>query len=151
MIGCMRVTGLVRCPALGYMAGMAGAPTVLIADRSQLAANIYRLVLAPLGVNILIRQRCVDALAHLRTGAGVDLMIVNTNSLGPAQLDAVLGLFSDQRAARVKKIFIAGDSKAEERLCSQLEKLAMATFVARPFLPDDLLNVVRQRLARGDS
>lgn len=141
--------GLVRPCGLGYMARMSRTPVVLIADRSYLAANIYRLLLAPLGVTILIRPRCSDALAHVKAGAGVDLLVVNTNSMGNAAGDLIEALSSDRRAAKIRKMIISGDSKAEERICARLRKAPRTTFVERPFLPGDLLKAVERRLAEA--
>ncbi|MBN1282628.1 MAG: hypothetical protein JXA24_02500 [Proteobacteria bacterium] len=125
-------------------------PAVLIADRSRLAANLYRLLLAPTGLSLMIRQRAGEALLEVRRGARVDLMLLNSNSIGNDAQALVEALESRPDLRRIRKILIAGPSRADRRVVEALSGITGLAVVERPFHPEDLMREVQSCLGRGN-
>ncbi len=122
---------------------MPRTPVILIADRSRLAANLYRLIFAPIGANLLVRSRATDILDHLKRGAAVDIIMVSTNALGPQPEDVISRIESDARASGLPKIFLCRETKGEELQRGRLAGLSNSRVVTRPFDPDELAKLVK--------
>jgi len=139
----LELAGLLVMPArLIYMRSMVRRSVVLVADRSRLAADLLRLLISTMGAALIARRSLRDAIAGLRRGMRVDLMIVSTNSMGPRPEESLpaLGL---EAAARVRKIFLCTDSRSDRALAKSLGELQNSRIMSRPFEPAELAGVIQ--------
>lgn len=126
-----------------------GSPLrIIIADRSELAANMYRLLLGSLGAPLVVRRRFEEARPHFFRREGAALGIFNSNVFGKKFPEIVRRLMEDEPLRRGPKIFLCQESPAEEPWRKRLAALTNAHVVVRPFHPDELAGLVA-RLAGG--
>lgn len=121
---------------------------IVIADHSELAANLYRLLLAPFGATLVIRKRFDEARPHFFRRETVSVAIFNSNIFGKKFDEIAKKIAEDIPVARVPKIFVCRDSEAEEGWRRHLEKLPNSTVVLRPFHPDELAGLVSKFMGR---
>lgn len=129
------------------VADMDAQPRIVIADRSELAGNVYRLLFAPLGAVLVVRKRFEEAKPHFFRREGVKLAIFNSNIFGKKFADIVRHIIDDEPLRKVGKVFICKENPAEVEWRERLARLPGATVVARPFHPDEFLAQVRKLLA----
>ena len=140
---------LARQPCLGYRAFMDRPPVLLVADRSRLAANLYTLLFAPLGVNLLIRRSLGHALDYLKAGGAADLLVASSNSLGSDPESAMQRLESISASKAVPKILLCKESAGENVLRQRLSSVTRAIVLTRPFHPDDMFKAARKLIKGG--
>jgi len=128
---------------------MARVPLVLVADRSRLASNLYKLIFAPLGINLLLRRSCEQALDYLKKGGAADLLIVSSNSVGPEGSSLIERLSSVSSDRGIAKIFICRESSSDDGLRLMFASIPGSILLKRPFHPDEMLGLVRGCLKGG--
>lgn len=122
---------------------------IVIADRSDLAANLYKLLLNPLGVDLIVRKRFEEARPHFFRRARVDLGIFNTNIFGKKFDEIYRRMEGAPAILAVPKIFISRDTPRDHTEDERLEALNNSIIILRPFHPRDFLGLVRAVLKRG--
>ena len=137
---------LASIPAVSYKFAMARPHRIVIADRSELAANLYRLLLSPLGVNLIVRKKFEDAAPNFSGRERIDLGIINSNVFGKRFEEIFQGIEEVLPLARVKKIFICKDGDSEKEIRKRLKELKNSTVVTRPFHPDEFLKLVKRTI-----
>lgn len=122
---------------------------IVIADRSDLAANLYRLLLNPLGVELVVRKRFEEVRPHFFRRARVDLGIFNTNIFGKKFDEIYRRMESAPQILAVPKIFISRDTPHDHMEDERLEALDNSIIILRPFHPRDFIGLVQAVLKRG--
>lgn len=125
-------------------------PRIVIADRSELAGNLYRLLLSPIGAALVVRQRFEEARPHFFRRGKVDLGIFNSNIFGKKFEEIAKKFVEDESLRMTAKIFICRESAAEEGWRRNLDRLPNATVVIRPFYPQELASLVSRLLGQGE-
>ena len=110
---------------------------VLVADRSELASNIYKLLLSPLDLTPVVCKCSEEARRLLALKKDFELAIFNSNTFNKD-----LSLIS---SLDIKKIVICKDSDAE--LQANLKKINNVFVVYKPFHPDEFISVIKKTLA----
>lgn len=117
-------------------------PRIVVADRSELAGNLYRLLLAPIGATLVVRRRFEEARPHFFRRERVHLGIINSNVFGK-KFDEIVRTAEEQEPfRRTPKIFLCRPTPAEQKWAERLRKLPKATVIMRPFHPDELAALV---------
>jgi DNA-binding response OmpR family regulator len=121
-------------------------PRIVIADRSQLAANLYRLLLAEQAPSLIVRRRFEDASALFFGRELVHLGIFNTNTFGK-KLETIVGRLRDEQQLRTPpKIVLASEGEIADGHGERFAGLANATILPRPFHPDEFKSLVARLL-----
>ena len=128
---------------------MDGLPRIVIADRSELAANLYRLLLEPLAVHVIVRRRFEEARPHFFRREKVALAIVNSNVFGKKFPEIVAHLAGDEPLVRLPKLFLCRENPAETAWRGELARLPGARVLVRPFHPDEFAEAVRAMIGRS--
>jgi hypothetical protein len=123
-------------------------PRIVIADRSELAGNLYRLLLSPIGATLVVKRRFEEARPHFFRRDGVDLGIFNSNIFGKKFEDIAAGLADVEALRGVHKIILCRATPSEEMWCRRLAALENTSVVMRPFHPDELVSLI-SRLLKG--
>ena len=119
-------------------------PRIVIADRSELAANMYRLLLMPTGASLVVRRRFEEARPHFFRRENVKLAIFNSNIFGKKFAEILKRLVEDEPMRKVQKIFLCRDIPAELPWSERLGALPNSKAIVRPFHPDELLSMVEK-------
>ncbi len=109
---------------------------ILIVDDEPLLRAMMRRILGKTGATIIEVSTVADALAELQ--AGVDLVITDVKLGRESGVDVARAAASQHPAPPV--IAVSGFAEASDGLA--LGKAGVAAFVAKPFTPEDLLDVV---------
>ena len=134
-------------PAWARVTAMDGQPRIVIADRSELAANMYRLLLAPLGATLILRRRFEEARPHFFRREGVRLGVFNSNIFGKKFMEIVQRLIEDEPLRKASKLFICREVPAEEPWRERLAAIPNAKVITRPFHPDEFAALVKRLVA----
>ena len=121
-------------------------PRIVIADRSELAANIYRLLLEQLAANVVVRRRFEEARPHFFRREHVRLAIFNSNIFGKKFAEILKRIIEDEPLRKVSKIFLCRDNPAEAPWLDRLGALPNAQAIVRPFHPDEFSALVEKLL-----
>ena len=121
---------------------------IVIADRSELAGNLYRLLLSPIGAALVVRRRFEEARPHFFRRDKVHLGIFNSNIFGKKFEEIAKRFIEDEPLRMTAKIFICRESPAEEGWRRSLSRLPNATVIIRPFQPHELAALVSRLLAQ---
>lgn len=121
-------------------------PRILIADRSELAGNIFRLLLSPLGATLIVSGKFEDVEIRLSRREAVNLVIFNSNTFRGRSDDIVERIMETEALKKAKKIFVCKDSDAERPLTGKLSRLPNSRVIIRPFCPDEFVELVRKLL-----
>lgn len=140
---------LASAETVGYYERMDRQYRIIIADRSDLAANLYRLLLAPLGVALVVRKKFEEARPHFFRRERVDLGIFNSNIFGKGFDEIYERIESAEPLIRIPKIFICRATPSENAMRKTLSKLENSTIVIKPFHPDDFFKTVERLVERG--
>jgi len=128
---------------------MKNAARIVIADRSVLAGNLYRILLAPLEAMLLVRRNLDEAVALLSRREVTNLAIFNTNVFCGA-FDAIATQFAtDEHLAAIAKIFLTSTRHADDAHRACLASLPNTAILPRPFHPDAFTALVRRLLQGG--
>lgn len=122
---------------------------IVIVDRSDLAANLYNLLLEPLGVELIVRKRFEEARPHFFRRARVDLGIFNTNIFGKKFDEIYRSMDGAPHILAAPKIFISRDTPRDHIEDERLAALHNSIIILRPFHPPDFLGLVRAVLKKG--
>lgn len=125
---------------------MKGLFRIVVADRSQLAGNLYHLLLSPLGVSLIIRRRFEEARPHFFRQERVDLGIFNSNIFGKKFDEICRRLAEDRPLKDTPKIFICRAGDVEKTWHERLAGLSGAVVVRRPFHPNEFGSLVSRIL-----
>lgn len=126
---------------------MPSPPKIVIVDKSELARNIYFILLSPLGAPLIIKRRFEEAKPHFYRHENVKLAIFNTNIFGK-QFDEITKRISDEEPLRnMEKIFLCKDSPIEAGCKGILSRIANSTILTRPFHPDEFTALVKKLLS----
>lgn len=126
---------------------MNALPRIIIADRSELAKNLYQLLFAPLCASITVEKRLEALLATAKRGNGPDLIIINSNVLGKKAHDAFSQISGNDKLSGLKKIFICKDGANDASFREGLGKLKNSKVIIRPFHPDEFVKLVKKYLS----
>lgn len=125
---------------------MEGRPRIVIADRSELAANLYGLLLAPLGADLIVRRRFEEVRPFFFRRDGVKIGIFNSNIFGKKFDEIVQHIMENEPIRNAKKIFLCRESPADGACCDKLGHVPHANIVRKPFHPDEFLELVKKLL-----
>jgi len=115
---------------------------IIVADRSELAANMYRLLLATVGAEIVVCRKFEEARPHFFRRERTDLGIFNSNIFGK-KFDEIYGrIVNAHPMLHVPKIFICRDVSSEDVIRGKLSELEKSTIVVRPFHTQEFLHLV---------
>ncbi len=126
--------------------GMARQRRIIIADRSELAANMYRLLLEPLEAELVIRKRFEEARPHFFRREKCDMAIINSNIFGKKFDDIVQGMLEAIPVGAVPKIFICKENEISGSHGKMLASVKKSWFLHKPFHPDELFELVGRLL-----
>lgn len=122
---------------------------IAIADRSELAANLYKLLFLELEPELVIRKRFEDIRPHFFRRERIDLGIINSNIFGKKFEEIFHRIIADAAVRDVPKIFILRANPAEDEWRERLKKLPGSVVSTRPFHPDEFLKLVQTMLEKG--
>lgn len=125
---------------------MASQPRIVIVDRSQLAGNMYRLLLSPLEPAIALFRRFEDARPRLAGRERCDLALISAQTFGKRSEEICAALEQEEALRRLRKLFLVSEGEEGMALRERLGRLPNAAIVARPFHPDELLALIRREL-----
>jgi len=120
----------------------------VIVDRSLLAANLYKLLLAPLGAVIAVRRRFEEARPDIARRGAVQLLIINCNAVGKKYSEVAAELEREASLADVPKVFFCEEGEAESIMRKRLAQIPKAEVISRPFHPDEFAALVNKLLRR---
>lgn len=126
---------------------MGPLPRIAVADRSELAKNMYQLLLGPLGGELIVRRRFEEVRPHFFRRPGVALGIFSSNVFGKKFDEIAARMIEDEPLKRAPKIFLCRENPAEEPWRERLQALPNAHVLVRPFHPDELSALVARILA----
>ncbi len=132
--------------AFAKLCSMIENPRIAIADRSQLAANIYQLLLVPFQPTLVVRRRFEELRPHFFRRERVHLGLFNSNTFGKKFDEILKHLTEDEPLRRVKKVFLCRASHAEDEWRERLGRLANSTVITRPFHPAELTQLLKRLL-----
>jgi hypothetical protein len=115
---------------------------LVIADRSDLAANMYGLLLAPLDCELIARKRFEEVRPFYFRREKVDMGLFNSNIFGKKFNEIYEHLSKDEPLRFVKKIFILREDEEGSARRKMLAALPNTTIIYRPFYPADFFKVV---------
>lgn len=127
---------------------MIRAPSLLIVNRSILAANIIRLLLVPWQGRVRVAKSLEEAGVLLHGTAVPDALIVDTNCFRTKFLRALDLLCDDPAVRRIPKLFMCRALPSEAKWEKTLKGLPGAHVLIRPFLPEDFREAVSQLFSR---
>lgn len=122
---------------------------IIIADKSVLAANLYKLLLSQTGVLLKIYKRFAEAVDEAESN-GSDIIIFSSNTFG-SKFDDLLKIVDDdsKKITGAKKIFICKDSDQDSERNIALSNVKNSLTLVRPFHPDELTGVVQKAIEQG--
>lgn len=122
------------------------ARTVITVDRSLLAANMYRLIFAPLGFGVSTLQSLDELVRTARRLKEVSLIVISTNAVGD-RLDLLMRTIEeDPRLTRAPKLFLVGERARSRGLDAGYAAIPGGETIARPFHPDEFVAQVKRVL-----
>jgi len=126
-----------------------GEHRIVVADHSELAGNLYRLLLSPFGATLVVKRRFEEARPHFFRREGIDLGIFNSNIFGK-KFEEIMAEFADLNELRsVHKIVLCRSTKSEDIWRDRLSAMPNTTVITRPFHPDEFVETVSDLLTNG--
>ena len=114
---------------------------ILIVDRSVLAANMLKLLLARHNVKVKA-VKTIEAIEKCFENNVFDLAIINSNTFSK-DFDKVLSSVCDhKKIAQTEKVFLCRSHSCEASWRELLCKVPNAVVSSRPFYPDDFDQLV---------
>lgn len=120
---------------------------IIAIDKSILAANMYRLLFAPLYIRVDHVISIQDLKKKLIPEMGLDLMIINTNTLSGDLTRATDVMEDNAFLAKIPKIFLCRESEIEKGWKEDLAVFSNMEVVTKPFHPDEFTSRVKKILA----
>ena len=131
-----------------YERGMT-PPRVLLIDRSQLSANMFRLLLSPLSVELIAVCRFEEGRPFFFRHPAPAVALITSNSFGKKFSQYLNDFCDDETIARTPKIFLCKETAGEERWREILAGVSQGRVVVRPFDPahmrDELAACLKRR------
>jgi hypothetical protein len=125
----------------------AKSPKIVVADRSELAGNLYRLLFAPFGAIVVVRRRFEDVFPLFHRKERIDIAIFNSNIFGNKFEETLSAFRADSCLNKAKKVFLCGDIGSEAPWHEKLSSINNSCIILRPFHPDELAAAVRRMLS----
>lgn len=123
------------------------SPVAIALDRSMLAANMYRLLLEPMGVRVVNAFTVEEMATALRSMRDIDVLIMSSNAL-PGSLDRIVEVFADNDRVRgVAKLFLLRESEVEKGWGEALSAIPHSLIMAKPFQPDEFAVRIKRIVA----
>jgi len=119
---------------------------IIAADKSMLAANMYRLLFAPLECTVARALALDDLLVQIKNLRGADLIVINSNVLGGKAERLVAMMQVDERLAHTPKVVLVSEAEIEKGLGSALGAISQSECVVKPFHPDEFMTRSREIL-----
>jgi len=110
----------------------------IVADRSVLAANMYRLLLASRDIEIVHLTSLEELLPRVRRERRPYLLIVSSNIFAD-RFEKFVAACAEGALREVHKIVVIRESEVAKGYKRALLKLPHADVLVRPFHPDELL------------
>ena len=117
-------------------------PKVMIASKSILASNIYKLLLAKRRPNIVTAQKFEDVRSLFFRPGIVDLAIFHSDVFTPKFDSFLRYLKEDKPFSKTPKIFVCKSDAKEKEWQNNLKKLPKSFVIERPFDPVDFEKIV---------
>ena len=121
-------------------------PRILIAARSVLAMNVYRLLLSPWEPDIIMASRFAEARPWFYRAGRLDLAVFHSDIFVPSLERFENGLKGEGLFAATKKIFVCGSSPRERRWQKALSKVPASYVIERPFSTDEFKGFIKKVL-----
>lgn len=113
----------------------------------MLAANMYRLLFAPLQCTVVRAPSLDEMLVALKDLRGADLIVINSNVLGGKAERFVQLVQDNERLAHMPKVVFVSETEIGKGLSSELGAIAQCECIAKPFHPDEFMARVKEILA----
>lgn len=113
----------------------------------MLAANMYRLLFAPLASMVARAQTLDDMVKAVKDLRGADLIVINSNVLGGKAERLVAMMEQDERLARTPKIILVSEAESDKGLNVELAIIAQCECVVKPFHPDEFMTRAKEILS----
>ena len=113
----------------------------------MLAANMYRLLFAPLHCTVARAHALDELLTGFKELRGADLIVINSNVLGGKAERFIAMMQNDERLARTPKIVLVGEAEIEKGLGAELAAVSQCECFAKPFHPDEFMTRIRKILS----
>ena len=126
---------------------MFGQRRIIIADRSELAGNLYGLLFEPLHATLVVRKRFQEARPHFFRREAISLGIFSSNIFGKKFEEIYRHIADAEPLLVVPKIFLVRDTPSERQYADRLKKLAKSMIVMRPFHPNEFYGLIERLLA----
>lgn len=124
------------------------AHSIIVVDKSELASNLYRLLLKFTGAALIVRKRYEDVENLFLRKTSIDLAIFNSNAFGKKFSDILKKIIEVEIIRKTKKIFILRDNATEKLWANRIAHIPNSTMVIRPFHPDELKDTINELLLR---
>ncbi len=123
-------------------------PRIVIVDRSQLAGNMYRLLLAPLDPLLAVYRRFEEARHRLSSRERTDLLLISSTALGKKMTEVCDALEYEAPLAMMRKIFLIPEEEGDV-VRGRVLTLPNTSLMERPFHPDEMLTMITKLLKEG--
>jgi len=120
-------------------------PTILVVDDDKLVRNLLVRTLEDDGYRVLAADSMATALELARRAADISLVVTDVVMPGGSGVDAAHALWIDRPGLPV--IFVSGYT--DNRIDGELLARSCVRFLAKPFDPDALLDLIAQALANA--
>ena len=115
---------------------------IVIADRSTLAHNLYKVLLKPLGLRVLFYQTVKDLKENLNPKLNCRALLINSNIFGNHFDYHWEWMQKEPRLKNMTKIFLCGPG--EKKIQIHLKTLSHNHLVTKPFSPDSLEEILKR-------
>ncbi len=118
------------------------ARTIITVDRSLLAANMYRLILVPLGFSVFTARSLEEMTEGAKRMRGADLLVVSSNALSGRVARFARVLEGDARLMRAEKIFLVSERDRAKGMGAELTNIPGGEVMMKPFHPAEFTTAV---------
>ncbi|OGQ43146.1 MAG: hypothetical protein A3I70_00575 [Deltaproteobacteria bacterium RIFCSPLOWO2_02_FULL_44_34] len=108
----------------------------MIADKSVLAHNVYKMLLKPLGFSLFFYKTLHDLKQNFDSKLSCDCFLINSNALGTQWDRTMTWLKEETKLKAAPKVFLCDEE--EKAIQSLFKKLPNSHVVFRPFYPPAL-------------
>jgi CheY-like chemotaxis protein len=122
--------------------------TVLVVDDEPDVRLIARLVLGAAGFEVVEAESGEAALGTIGTGEQPDVVLLDVRMPGISGWEVLRRLRAEPGQAHLPVVVFTADLAARSE--APLELRDYELFITKPFNPDELLDIVREAIAKGD-
>lgn len=120
---------------------------VIAVDKSVLAANMYQLLMRPLGVSVVNASSIAELREALRRFKGADLIVISSNVMAD-RLERAEEFFSkNELISKAAKVFLLREGEASEGWDKRLAGIPRMEVMTKPFHPEHFILWVKRILA----